>query len=228
MIEWKSVIILQITSDHLWMESLAKIVIKARKLGKHVCVHTHINHANEISSDFTYQAMEIMQDIGVVVRNQTVLLNGVNDHPNIMLDLQEALGEVGIQPYYVYLGDMIPGSENLRTSLQSLLLLEKETRGATAGFLTPQYVTDLPGGGGKRLAHSYEFYDKKTGISVYSSPRVCREKFFVYCDPVHTLQCEETQKVWHQCPESRNRMVEDACAAAAAAAVSARSSTFQL
>jgi len=170
-----SVLPMKITSDHLWMESFGKIVCKAQKLGKHVCVHTHINHANEISSDFTYRAMEMIQDLGVVVRNQTVLLNGVNDHPNRMLDLQESLGEIGIEPYYVYLGDMIPGSENLRTSLQKLLLLEKETRGATAGFLTPQYVTDLPHGGGKRLAHSYEFYDRKTGISVYSSPKVHRK-----------------------------------------------------
>ncbi len=45
-------------------------------------------------------------------------------------------------------------------------------RGSTAGFNTPTFVVDAPGGGGKRDAHSYEHYDRETGISVYQAPSV--------------------------------------------------------
>ena len=46
---------------------------------------------------------------------------------------------------------MVKGVEDLRTPLQTILDLECQLRGSIAGFLMPQFVVDLPGGGGKRL-----------------------------------------------------------------------------
>ena len=60
-------------------------------------------------------------------------------------------------------------------------------RGSTAGFNTPTFVVDAPGGGGKRDAHSYEYYDRETGISVYTAPSVKPGQFFLYFDPLDTL-----------------------------------------
>ena len=40
---------------------------------------------------------------------------------------------------------------------------------------TPLAIVDLPGGGGKRDIHSFEHYDRTTGISVYRSPAVHAE-----------------------------------------------------
>lgn len=59
---------------------------------------------------------------------------------------------------------MIKMNEHMRTTLQSMLDIEAEIRGSIAGFNIPQFVVDLPGGGGKRLAWSYKAYDRKTGI----------------------------------------------------------------
>ena len=50
--------------------------------------------------------------------------------------------------YYVYQGDMVRGVEDLRTPLREILDLERQIRGTIAGFMTPQFVVDLPGGGG--------------------------------------------------------------------------------
>ena len=61
-------------------------------------------------------------------------------------------------------------------------------RGSTAGFNTPTFVVDAPGGGGKRDAHSYEYYDRDTGISVYSAPSVKPGQLFLYFDPLHQLE----------------------------------------
>ncbi|NQV41828.1 MAG: KamA family radical SAM protein, partial [Candidatus Marinimicrobia bacterium] len=73
--------------------------------------------------------------------------------------------------------------------------LERHVRGATAGFNTPTFVTDAPGGGGKRDIHSYDYYDEITGISVYRSPSVQDEMVYLYYDPIHLLP-KEGQKLW--------------------------------
>jgi lysine 2,3-aminomutase len=52
---------------------------------------------------------------------------------------------------------MVPGVEDLRTSLSAGLQLEKHVRGHTAGYNTPSFVVDTMGGGGKRDAHSYDY-----------------------------------------------------------------------
>lgn len=60
---------------------------------------------------------------------------------------------------------MISGVEDLRTPLHEILNVEKQIRGTIGGFMVPTFVVDLPGGGGKRLASSFESYDRNTGIS---------------------------------------------------------------
>ena len=80
---------------------------------------------------------------------------------------------------------MVRGVEDLRTPLRDILDLERQIRGTIAGFMTPQFVVDLPGGGGKRLAASYQSYDEETGVSKYIAPAVKGPgRVFEYHDPV--------------------------------------------
>ena len=83
---------------------------------------------------------------------------------------------------------MVQKVEHLRTPLQTILDLESQIRGSIAGFMMPQFVVDLPGGGGKRLACSYKSYDRKSGISTYMAPAVKGEgkenRIYEYYDPV--------------------------------------------
>ena len=88
---------------------------------------------------------------------------------------------------------MVKGVEDLRTPLQTCLDLETQIRGSIAGFMMPQFVVDLPEGGGKRLAASYLAYDRKTGISRFVAPSVTRgtskvDKVYEYHDPLWSLQ----------------------------------------
>lgn len=93
---------------------------------------------------------------------------------------------------------MTPKVEHFRTPLQTILDFETQIRGTIAGFQMPQFVVDLPGGGGKRLACSYETYDRKTGVARFVAPAVTRAaaaslssahgrekpEIFEYFDPV--------------------------------------------
>ena len=112
--------------------------------------------------------MNRLMERGIFVRNQSVLQRRVNDTPEVMTLLVKRLGHVNVHPYYVYVHDLVKGVEDLRTTVQTAIDIEKHVRGSTAGFNTPTFVVDAPGGGGKRDAHSFEHYNRTTGISVYT------------------------------------------------------------
>ncbi|KXH40924.1 L-lysine 2,3-aminomutase [Colletotrichum simmondsii] len=172
-----------------WVDALVSVSNKARRAGKAVALHTHFNHPNEISW-VSEEASQKLFEAGVVVRNQTVLLRGVNDDVGTMSMLIRKLANNNILPC-----DMVKMVEHLRTPLQTILDLESKIRGSIAGFVMPQFVVDLPGGGGKRLASTHRSYDRKTGISTYVAPAVTgrdkENKVYEYYDPVDSLP--ETQ-----------------------------------
>jgi lysine 2,3-aminomutase len=203
----------KILTDDAWCDALCRQVEAGRELDKEVVLHTHFNHPNEITG-ITQDAMNKLFRRGVTVRNQAVLQRGVNDDRETMKLLVKRLGHVNVHPYYVYQHDLVKGVEDLRTSLQTALDIEKYVRGATAGFNTPTFVVDAPGGGGKRDAHSYEFYDRRSGISVYTAPSVKPGKFFLYFDPLHAL-LPEYQARW-QDPVEQDQMIGYALEAARA------------
>jgi lysine 2,3-aminomutase len=203
---------MKLITDTEWMDALTAVVERGRKLHKEVVIHTHFNHPNEITA-ITKRALDGVFERGIIVRNQSVLQRGVNDSVATMQLLVKRLGHCQVHPYYVYVHDLVKGVEDLRTTLQTALDIEKAVRGVTAGFHTPTFVVDAPGGGGKRVAHSYEHYDRDTGISVFSAPSV-KPGFFLYFDPIDTLS-PEVQERWKSAAE-QDRMVEAAVAAAKA------------
>ncbi|MSQ83165.1 MAG: KamA family radical SAM protein, partial [Myxococcales bacterium] len=177
----------KLITDSEWTRALCDVVLLGRKLRKDVVLHTHFNHPREITW-ITAEALGRLAEFGVFIRNQSVLQRGVNDDVETCKLLCKRLGHVGVHPYYVYVHDLVKGVEDLRTTLQCAIDLEKAVRGLTAGFNTPTFVVDTLGGGGKRDAHSYDFYDRDSGIAVFSSPNVDAEKQFFFFDPIEALE----------------------------------------
>jgi len=198
---------MKILTDHAWTDMLEKIVDEGRKRCKEVCLHTHFNTVNEIT-DITRQAMNELFRRGIKVRNQAVMIRGVNDGEGQMETLVKQLAYMNVQPYYVYQHDLVKGVEELRTTIAQTEEIERLVRGSTAGFNTPTFVTDVPGGGGKRDLHSYDYYDRETGISVYRSPAVDEDKVYLYFDPIDQLP-EEGQARWAN-PDEHDKMIEEA------------------
>jgi lysine 2,3-aminomutase len=201
---------MKLITDHEWLDALTAVVERGRKLHKEVVLHTHFNHPNEITA-ITKRALDGVFERGIITRNQSVLQRNVNDTVGAMQLLVKRLGHCQVHPYYVYVHDLVKGVEDLRTTLQTALDLEKAVRGVTAGFHTPTFVVDAPGGGGKRFAHTSEHYDRETGISVFAAPSV-KPGFFLYFDPVDTLS-PEIQAKWAD-ERERERMIEAAIAQA--------------
>lgn len=197
---------MKLITDTEWLDALTAVVERGRKLHKEVVLHTHFNHPNEITA-ITKRALDGVFERGIITRNQSVLQRNVNDSIATMQLLVKRLGHCQVHPYYVYVHDLVKGVEDLRTTLQTACDIEKAVRGVTAGFHTPTFVVDAPGGGGKRVAHSFEHYDRETGISVFAAPSV-KPGFFLYFDPVDTLS-PEIQAKWKNTAD-QDRMVEAA------------------
>ncbi|MFG1498835.1 KamA family radical SAM protein [Halobacteriovorax sp. XZX-3] len=199
----------KILTDDAWMEALIKVNNLAKGFGKQMMIHTHFSSPLEITK-WSQMAMERLFSEGILVRNQAVLQEGVNNHVDTMVLLTRKLGYMNIQPYYVYMHDMVPGCEHFRTTLAEGEELEKAVRGTTAGFNTPTFVCDLPGGGGKRHVASYEYYDQENGISVWRAPYVKPDKLFTYFDPIHKLAPDARDR-WKDAA-TRKAMIDEAIA----------------
>lgn len=177
---------MKILADTTWTDALVGLAERGRDLHKEVCLHTHFNCTQEIT-EISRQAMNLLFGRGVKVRNQSVLVAGVNDDPAEMVEFVRQLAYMNVQPYYVYQHDMVKGVEELRTTVAESMEVERHVRGSTAGFNTPTFVTDVPGGGGKRDLFSFDHYNLETGISVYRSPAVDEDRAYFYFDPIHRL-----------------------------------------
>jgi len=191
-------------SDDDWFRAIVEVVEFGRSMFKDVCVHTHFNHPNEITP-LVEQAMRRLHNEGVYVRNQAVLLRGVNDDTETLIKLFRGLGRMNIHPYYVYLCDMVMGTEHFRLPLSTAQELEKTVRGTTAGFNTPLFVVDAPGGGGKRDVHSAEFQDVEFGISGFRSPAVDPLRMYHYFDPLRSLD-QAAREAWKM-PGSKDQIM---------------------
>ncbi|MEZ4388814.1 MAG: KamA family radical SAM protein [Candidatus Krumholzibacteriia bacterium] len=207
---------MKILRDTAWTDALCEAVDHGRAHGQEVCLHTHFNAPEEITF-ITQQALDVLFRRGVKVRNQSVLIRGVNDTPERMVRLVRRLSAINVQPYYVYQHDMVKGVEELRTTLAESIELERWVRGATAGFNTPTFVMDAPGGGGKRDLHSYDRYDETTGISVYRSPAVDPTRYYLYFDPLDRLPAEGRRR-WRD-PSEHRRMIREVVMAAGLSAL---------
>lgn len=143
-----------------------------------IYVNTHFNHPWEITPE-SKRACELLADAGIPIGNQTVLMKGVNDDPEVIKELFRKLLLIRVRPYYLYQADLTKGANHFRTPVKVGLEIMDKLRGHTSGLAVPYYVIDAPGGGGKiPLLPQYILYqdDEKLILRNY------KYETFVYPD----------------------------------------------
>ncbi len=186
------------------LKAFERIARKAREHEVDIAVHTHVNHANSITPLLAEATLKLL-DMGFRdVRNQGVLLRGINADSHDLLDLCfTLLDKAHIMPYYFYMCDMIPNSEHWRLAVHEAQQLQHEMMGYLPGFATPRIVCDVPYVG-KRWVHQSKKYDRELGISYWTKNyRTVVEtddpdalaRMYEYYDPVDTLP-ESGQNYW--------------------------------
>jgi lysine 2,3-aminomutase len=178
----------------------------ARSHDVDIALHTHVNCAQQVTP-LVGEAARMVLDSGFRdVRNQGVLLRGVNTAPNDLLELSfMLLDHAKILPYYFYVCDMIPNAEHWRTSVAEAQDLQYALLGYMPGFATPRIVCDVPFVG-KRWVHMLTEYDRVRGISYWTKNYRTGIEFddpealtrtHPYYDPIYTLP-EDGQAWWRE------------------------------
>ena len=196
------------------LAGLGRLARKATDRGVDLAIHTHVNHANSVTP-LVAEVVRNLHDLGIThIRNQGVLLRGVNDSETALLDLSFVLQDhAKILPYYFYMCDMIPNSEHWRTPLHEAQRLQHAIMGYLPGFATPRIVCDVPFVG-KRWVHQVDDYDRVRGISYWTKnyrtgieydDQAALKRRYEYFDPIDTLP-EEGKVYW------RKRQTEEATA----------------
>lgn len=186
------------------LQAYERIATRARERDVDVAIHTHVNAAQQVTP-LVGKAVRKLLDMGFRdVRNQGVLLRGVNTSANQLLELCFTLLDHGkILPYYFYLCDMIPNAEHWRLSLAEAQDLQYAILGYLPGFATPRFVCDVPFVG-KRWVHMPADYDRTRGISYWTKnyrtgieaddPQALTRRYHYY-DPISTLP-EDGRQWW--------------------------------
>jgi lysine 2,3-aminomutase len=121
-----------------------------RMLRRHhpIWMSLHFIHPDECTPE-AYRACAMLADAGIPLNSQTVLLAGINDTVETMMELMHHMLKMRVRPYYLYQCDPISGSSHFRTPVEKGLEIIRGLRGFTSGYAVPTYVIDAPGGGGK-------------------------------------------------------------------------------
>jgi len=104
----------------------------------------HSNHANEIDTRVT-TAMQQLHAAGITLMNQSVLLHGVNDKVETLVDLSEKLFAAHVLPYYLHQLDPVQGAAHFSVDDRKARILMEEVRNSLPGYLVPQLVREQPG-----------------------------------------------------------------------------------
>ena len=113
-----------------------------------IWLNTHFNHPREITPEAMHACDKLLRS-GVPVNNQAVLLKGVNDNLETQRALCHGLLRAKVRPYYLFQCDDVQGTEHFWTPVETGIQIIEELRGFTSGLAVPNYVIDLPHGGGK-------------------------------------------------------------------------------
>jgi lysine 2,3-aminomutase len=103
--------------------------------------NTQFNHAREITED-SARACAMLQEAGLPLSNQSVLLKGVNDSYEAMQALLYGLQRIGVRPYYLFQGDAVAGTNHLRADMGRGIEMMGKLRSNISGLCLPNYVLD--------------------------------------------------------------------------------------
>ncbi len=119
-----------------------------RGVEKYVYFMTHINHYQEITAECA-EAVRKIRKHGFTIRNQTVLLNHVNDYYKTLAETFRRMFWIGVHPYYLLQCHKEKGIVHFITPIQIGKIYMKALQGWISGITKPVYAANVEGGGGK-------------------------------------------------------------------------------
>lgn len=104
----------------------------------------HSNHAAELD-DLTCAKLSLLVQQQITVLNQAVLLNGVNNSAQVLVDLSYRLFDAGVMPYYLHVLDKVKGAHHFDLNPEDINLIYKNVLENLPGYLVPKLVREIAG-----------------------------------------------------------------------------------
>ena len=115
-----------------------------QQLKLHSVMVIHSNHANEVS-DKAIQALQQLNSLGMTLLNQSVLLKGVNDDPEILIALNQRLFEAGVLPYYLNVLDKVQNAGHFLVDDDQARHIHRTLKQKLPGYLVPKLTQEIAG-----------------------------------------------------------------------------------
>lgn len=134
---------------------------------------SHFNHPNEVTPQAAEAAQKLVSK-GVMILNQSVLMKGINDDAETLIELCQKLTRIKIKPHYLFHIDPVRGVRHFATGIEKGRELLKAMRGRLSSISTPTFAIDLPEGGGKVSIQ----YDYETAPDTFPNIENTREIYY--------------------------------------------------
>lgn len=110
----------------------------------------HANHAQELNEDVA-AALAKLVDAGVPMLNQTVLLRGVNDDAETLVELSRRLLDCRVMPYYLHQLDRVAGAAHFEVHIEEGLRIVRQMQARLPGYAVPRFVQEIAGQPSKQV-----------------------------------------------------------------------------
>lgn len=114
------------------------------KLSLKIVIVLHINHAQELNS-YLSSKLQDLSKTNCTLLNQSVLLKNINDNPQTLINLSEALFSTNVLPYYIHLLDKVQGSAHFEVNEARAISIMREVSSRLPGYLVPKLVKEVAG-----------------------------------------------------------------------------------
>jgi EF-P beta-lysylation protein EpmB len=105
---------------------------------------SHINHPNELEP-INRSLFELLAQKRTTLLNQSVLLKGINDNSDTLIDLSYKLFDSHVLPYYLHRLDQVRGSAHFDIGRHRSCEIYRQMLGRLPGYLVPRLVEEVPG-----------------------------------------------------------------------------------
>ncbi len=120
-------------------DSLCEVLSKYHPLW----INTQFNHPKELTEEAAAACDKLLR-AGIPLGNQSVLLKGINDDPDVMKKLLHGLLKMRVRPYYLYQCEVLKGTKHFRTPVEVGMNIIDRLQGYTSGISIPTFVVDSP------------------------------------------------------------------------------------
>ncbi len=104
----------------------------------------HVNHPAELDAE-SGRVAENLHARGWMLLSQSVLLRGVNDRSEVLVELSEKLFAQKVLPYYLHQLDAVSGSSHFEVAESDGRRILAAMRSVLPGYLIPRYVREEAG-----------------------------------------------------------------------------------